>query len=151
MARKQAKEKATAPRRPEVPGRLIKDWDGEEIHDESVAIAMTDAVLRKVADEMKDVSAQVEAAAVEVREAKEKMRPLEQRRRQLVEAIAHGTLSEDCDVFKFADDEAGTVTLYDAKTHEALQTREMQYYERQEEAFAEGGDEAEPAADEDES
>ena len=34
-------------------------------------------------------------------------------------------------MFVFADDEAERVALYDARTHELLQTREMNWSERQ--------------------
>jgi len=137
MVRK--KTKSAKPKAPDKPGRLIKDWNGEEVHEESVAIAMTDAVLRRVADEIKDISGKCEAALAEVKKAKEALAPLERRRKQLIEAVARGTLAEDRTVFKFAVDDGGTVSLYDAETHELLQTRPIEYYERQEEAFA--GDE----------
>ena len=136
-----ARKKSKTSKAPQFPGRLVKTWDGDETHaHEFVQIKLDDARLKTLAQEIRDITEKCGKAAEKVKAAKEEAKPLEQRRKLLFESIGSGTLEERRSVYKFANDDKGTVTLYDAETHEELQTRKAEYGEQQEEAFADDGD-----------
>jgi len=123
------KEKPTVP---DLPGRFIAGYEDDKTTYTKVEIAMTDTVLRRVADELKQVKVKLDEGKQKVDAIKAELREPQSRYTALLNAISTGTLSEDRNVWKFADDEAGTVTLYDAINCEPLQTRELDYWERQE-------------------
>lgn len=132
MARKKNEKAAVS--RPDVPGRFVLGYSAndEGVHErERVEIEMDDARLKSVAGELRSLRPTLDELAVKVREAKEALAQQMRRHNQLVSAMETGTLTEERDVFIVANDMAEQVSIYDAKTHELLQTREMSYYERQ--------------------
>jgi hypothetical protein len=128
MARKSSKKA----QRPEKPGRFIQGHGDDESSEETIAFAIDDKQLRKIADELKELGARITEKNEAIKEAKAELAPNLSRHKLLVQALALGTLEERLEVFMFADDAAGTVAMYDRKTHELLGTRELRHWERQE-------------------
>lgn len=134
----------TEPQRPDKPGRFLEGYEDDGSSYETVVIPMTDVELRKAADELRSVSAIVTEKQEAISELKLAMREPQARMKQLLEAISKGELEESRAVWKFADDEAGTVTLYDHLTYEPLANRVLTMWERQERMeFEEDGDDSE--------
>ena len=117
---------------PDLPGRFIPGYEDDKTTYTKVEIAMTDPMLRRVADELKQVKVTLDEGKKKMDAIKAELRDPQSRYASLLNAISTGTLTEDRNVWRFADDKAGTVTLYDALNCEPLQTRELEFWERQE-------------------
>ena len=117
---------------PDLPGRFIPGYEDDKTSYTKVEIAMTDPMLRRVADELKQVKVTLDEGKKKMDAIKAELRDPQSRYTSLLNAISTGTLTEDRNVWRFADDAAGTVTLYDALNCEPLQTRELDFWERQE-------------------
>lgn len=117
---------------PDLPGRFIPGYEDDKMTHTKVEIAMTDPMLRRVADELKQVKVTLDEGKKKMDAIKAELRDPQSRYASLLNAISTGTLTEDRNVWRFADDAAGTVTLYDALNCEPLQTRELEFWERQE-------------------
>ena len=117
---------------PDLPGRFIPGYEDDKTSYAKVEIAMTDPMLRRVADELKQVKVTLDEGKKKMDAIKAELRDPQSRYASLLNAISTGTLTEDRNVWRFADDKAGTVTLYDALNCEPLQTRELEFWERQE-------------------
>lgn len=117
---------------PDLPGRFIPGYEDDKTSFTKVEIAMTDPMLRRVADELKQVKVTLDEGKKKMDAIKAELRDPQSRYASLLNAISTGTLTEDRNVWRFADDTAGTLTLYDALNCEPLQTRELEFWERQE-------------------
>ena len=117
---------------PDLPGRFIPGYEDDKTSYTKVEIAMTDPMLRRVADELKQVKVTLDEGKKKMDAIKAELRDPQSRYTSLLNAISTGTLTENRNVWRFADDAAGTVTLYDALNCEPLQTRELEFWERQE-------------------
>ena len=117
---------------PDLPGRFIPGYEDDKTSYTKVEIAMTDPMLRRVADELKQVKVTLDEGKKKMDAIKAELRDPQSRYTSLLNAISTGTLLENRFVWRFADDAAGTVTLYDALNCEPLQTRELEFWERQE-------------------
>jgi len=117
---------------PDLPGRFIPGYEDDKTSYTKVEIAMTDPMLRRVADELKQVKVTLDEGKKKMDAIKAELRDPQSRYASLLNAISTGTLTEDRNVWRFADDTAGTLTLYDALNCEPLQTRELEFWERQE-------------------
>ncbi len=117
---------------PDLPGRFIPGYEDDKTTYTKVEIAMTDPMLRRVADELKQVKVTLDEGKKKMDAIKAELRDPQSRYASLLNAISTGTLTEDRNVWRFADDTAGTLTLYDALNCEPLQTRELEFWERQE-------------------
>lgn len=117
---------------PDLPGRFIPGYEDDKTSYTKVEIVMTDPMLRRVADELKQVKTTLDEGKKKMDAIKAELRDPQSRYSALLNAISTGTLTEDRNVWKFADDAAGTITLYDALNCEPLQTRGIDFWERQE-------------------
>jgi hypothetical protein len=135
---------------PDLPGRFIPGYEDDQTHNGKVNIVMTDTMLRRVADELKQVKASLDEYKQRIDAIKAESRDPSNRYRVLLDAISSGTLSEHRDVWRFADDEAGTVSLYDALNCELLETRAMERWERQENLDFQNDDEDDDQDEDDE-
>lgn len=137
MARKEKK----AAKVPQHEGRLLVDWQGDPIELEVVALPLDDAAVRECGDKLNagfKAAAENFKAVAELRRAGKDIAAENDR---LVHAMATRTLSEEREVHRWADDEAGIVRLYDAKTDKLLAERPITSWERQEEMDLESDDE----------
>jgi septal ring factor EnvC (AmiA/AmiB activator) len=126
MAKRSAK-----PSIPTKPGRFIAGYEDDSTSFEEVQIALDDSMLRRVADELKQVKATLDEGKKKMDDIKAELRDPQRRYTDLLAAISTGALTEGRNVWKFADDDAATVSLYDQSTYELLQTRPIAYWERQ--------------------
>jgi len=136
MARKQAAKKKVAKKkvtkRPDKPGRFIPGYGRNEESFEQVALSITEAMLTKIAAELKELGALAHEKTEAMNELKAQLKPVVSRQRFLIASLASGTVEERREVFLFADDKKNEVALYDVKTHELLTTRALEDWERQE-------------------
>jgi ribosomal protein L17 len=142
-----ARKKAEKPKRPEHPGRFIpgERWEGERGEsNERVQITLDAERTKAYRERVIELEKESALQSSKVSEEKRKLAELKRESDELTTAIIHGHLEARRDVFKFVDDEAQTVSLYDAKTDELLQVRPMLDYERQENMDLKG-DEGEDA------
>lgn len=136
MAKKAKKDEPKYVKPEDAPGRLMKQWDGEEVfRGESVQIPVDNDLLNRISDEMKSLAKSIADATKAVQEAKAALAPLSARQRTLVDALSTGTLNDSRDVFKYADEVNMTVVIYDAHTGKQIAERDLEMWERQEEAF----------------
>ena len=135
-----AKRKPSIPNK---PGRFIPGYEDDQTSNEHVELPVSDAMLRQMADELKGLKVTLDEKKAELAKVKDTMREPESRYRELLEAISTGKLSEWRDVYRFADDEANTVALYDKDTLELIATREISSWERQQDMEFEDQDEDE--------
>lgn len=118
---------------PDKPGRFVKGYEDDGSSFEHVNVAIEDGNLRRFADELRQATAEVEALKAEINAIKLKMDDPKRRADRLLRAITTGVLQDNRRVWKFADDEKGTMNLYDHTTYDLLEQREIESWERQEE------------------
>jgi len=148
MPRKSKKSKVAAP---EKPGRLIKGYGEGGSHDfEEVEIALDDAKVREYGERIKELDTKRSKKADEATALKQELTGIRREIDELTHAVVYRVHSDRRSVWKYADDEAGMVSLYDRESGELLQTRPWDVWERQEEMDLDGEGNAEEAGDGDE-
>lgn len=136
MAKKAKKDEPKYVKPEDAPGRLMKQWNGEEVfRGESVQIPVDGELLTRISHEMKSLAKSITDATKAVQDAKAVLSPLSARQRTLVDALSTGTLNDQRDIYQYADEEHRTVVIYDAHTGKQIAERELEMWELQEEAF----------------
>lgn len=117
--------------RPDHGGRFIPGWGARDAHHERVDIVLDDVKVREYGERVLALDAEVAERKDKVATLKREIQERHRDRDELVEGMVRRHVSRFMEVFKFADDAAGTVSLYDATTDELLQVREMDEHEAQ--------------------
>lgn len=130
MARKSKKSQ-----RPEHPGRFIPGYAENDAHwGERIVRELDDAGVRAMGEAAKKLLADIALKEAALAESKREIAGLKRQEAECVRAMVERREDRrhEGPVYLYANDEAGTVDVYDAKTDALLCTREINDYERQE-------------------
>lgn len=120
---------------PQHEGRMLKGYGDDGVHyGEQIERDLDDAGVRAMGEKAKKLLAQIGEKEAALAGAKREVADLKRQESECVRAMVerreyryhHGQ------VYLFADDAAGTVSVYDAETDELLCVRKIEDHERQE-------------------